>query len=273
MITKIEAVAPNGQILELPLEDSSGGYLVKEIGGLEPVKAQIVTSSFAQLNGEEYQSSRLERRDIALTLGLEPVYGVSTVSSLRNQLYKFFMPQTPTLLRFYEDYVHVANIAGRVETFDNNRFQQEPEIVIGIPCFDPDFISPEVVTFNGVTTSGLLAEEIGYQGTVDAGFLLRMSVDRPLGEFTIYNSTGDGVTLSLEIDYPWLAGDIVEISTVPGAKGAHMIRSGFRSSLLYAVNASSNYMKFMQGSNLFRVQAAGAAIPFSIQYKARYGGL
>ena len=99
MLTAVEAFTPQGENLFLPLQDSSGGYVVQDIDGLDPVNAQIVSSKFARLEGEQYQSSYREKRNILISLGLEPDYGAAlSVSQLRSRLYDFFMPKSPVRL-------------------------------------------------------------------------------------------------------------------------------------------------------------------------------
>ncbi len=56
MLIKVEARTSSGALLILPLDDVSSGYVVEEIEGLDPVKATLVSSSFAQADGEQYHT-------------------------------------------------------------------------------------------------------------------------------------------------------------------------------------------------------------------------
>src|SRR5437868_144697 len=95
MLLKALAVTNSrGSVLSLPLEDPSEGYIVREIKGLDPVKATLVSSSFANNDGEQFHSARRESRNIVVTLDLEPDYAVRGVKELRDQLLNFFMPKT-----------------------------------------------------------------------------------------------------------------------------------------------------------------------------------
>ena len=60
MLTRVEVRNDHGNLLNLSLQEILGGFIVEEIQGLDPVAATIVSSSFAQLDGEQYQSSRRE---------------------------------------------------------------------------------------------------------------------------------------------------------------------------------------------------------------------
>src|SRR3954470_19978896 len=103
MIYKVEVRSPQGDLLTLELDDISDGLLVKEIKGLDPVKATLVSSSFAQQDGSYYQSSRRENRNIGLVLGLVPDPAVSSVRAVRNGLYRYFMSESAVSLRFFDD--------------------------------------------------------------------------------------------------------------------------------------------------------------------------
>src|SRR5690242_8791578 len=128
MIVQVEATNSRGSVLELPIDDVLNGLVMQEIEGLDPVKATIVTSSFAQQDGVQYQSSRRDQRDIKLSIGLEPDYTVSTVRGLRSQLYRHFMPKSEVQLRFIDDDGLAVLISGRVETCEAPPFVEEPQM-------------------------------------------------------------------------------------------------------------------------------------------------
>lgn len=273
MLTMVEVYDAQGEVLALPLQDISAGYLVKDIDGLDPVKATIVSSTFAQLDGTEYQSSHRENRNIVLTLGIESYYGIASVRELRGKLYSFFMPKRYLTLRFYIDGVHFVDISGRVESFVTPLFSKEPEVVISVLCFNPDFVAPSSVVVDGSTKPGLTEQIISYPGSVETGFVFRLMLDRALSEFIFYNRPSSGDLMALEFVAPLSAGDVLEISTIPRAKRAYLTRSGSQSSILYGVSPASAWVKLFPGENNVRVLAEGVPIPFTIEYLAKYGGL
>lgn len=274
MITRVEVTTRQGNVLSLPLEEVSNGLLVEEIEGLDPVKATIVSSSFAGLNGEQYHSSKRERRDIKISLGLEPDETVlDTVGAVRRRAYGYFMPQTEVSLRFFSDDVPPVDITGMVESCETPHWAQEPTLVASINCFDPDFIDPTIVTVERATTSTLTEFEIDYDGTVESGLKFVLAVDRTMSEFTIYHNPPNQSLVSMDFAAPLLAGDELTISTVPGDKFATLKRLGVESPIMFGVSPQAKWLELTHGTNLFRVYATGAAVPFEIQYFNRYGGL
>lgn len=274
MLDTIEVRTAQGTLLALSLADVLSGLIVENVDGLDPVKATVVSSSFAGVDGTQYQSSRREDRNIVIRVGLEPDYVTTTVRDLRNRLYDFFMPKSPVDLRFYDSSGFAVDISGVVETCETALFTKEPAVDISIICFDPDFIQPSPLGgFSGMSTSGTTETLVTYEGTVETGVNFVLNVDRPLTEFTIYHRPPDGKLRTLDFAASMVAGDVLTISTVSGTKGATLTRAGSDSSILRGISPQSNWIELMRGDNYFRVYALGASIPFEITYVNRYGGL
>lgn len=273
MIEQVDVSNGQGAPLLLNLADSASGLLVEEIGGLGPVKATIVSSSFAGVDGEQNQSSRREGRDITFKIKLEPDYVSETVWDLRQRVYDFFMTKMKVSLRFHMSSGLYVDIAGIVETCEPDMFSEEPKMDVSVRCGKPDFIDPNGVTLEGLSTALTAVSDINYLGSVEAGIVLTLNVDRTLNEFTIYNTPPDGVLRQLDFSAPLEAGDVVTISTVQGSKYVTLTRGTTTSSLLYAISPQSSWIEFFKGINKFRLYAVGAAIPYTIQYTTKYGGL
>lgn len=273
MITSVEVRTNQGGLLQLPLQDPDGGYLVKSIDGLDPVKANIVSSSFASRDGEQYQSSKREKRNILLKLGYEPDYASQSVRTLRNALYGFFMPKSEVSLRFIDSDVPYVDISGRVETFDSPLFAKDPEATISLLCMNPDFYDPTVITFEGDTVANTDEELIDYEGTVNTGAIFELLVDREVNDFTIYHRPPDNSLRSLVFAYPLITDDIVRINSVPGQKAVTLIRGGNETSILYGVSPTSSWLTLEPGENHLRVYTEGDPIPYTIAYTNKFGGL
>ena len=276
MLEKVEVLTEQGVLLTLPLQDISQGYSVQNVDGLDPVKAIIVSSTFGQMDGEQYQSARREKRNIILTLGYEPDYVSGTMQDLRKKLYAFFMPKSRVLLRFFQTGEPVVQIYGRVESFDSPKFVKEPLAVISIINFDPDFYNPTPVLLTGNTTPSTIETTHSYPGSVETGILFRLMVNRAnLTEFTIYHRPPDDTLRSLDFATatPLQIGDVISISTIPGNKFVTLTRGGVDTSFLFGVSPQSNWISLFPGDNKLRIYTEGAGIPYQIEYTTKYGGL
>jgi hypothetical protein len=273
MLNAVEVRTGTGDLLSLSLQDVVSGYIVQEVQGLDPVKATLVSSSFANMDGEQFHSARREARNIVLKVGLEPDYVHETVQDLRRGLYDYFMPKALVNLRFVMSDGLVVDTQGRVESFETELFSKDPEVSISVICFDPDFFDATPVVLAGNTTSGTTETSIAYDGSVDTGVLLQLNVNRSVSSFTVYYRDPTGTLRSLDFSAALINGDIVKISTVTGTKYARKTTAGSETSALYAVSPQSYWLKLQPGANTIRVYATGAAIPYTLTYYNRYGGL
>ncbi len=274
MITRVEVRNKQGSLLSLQLDDDTDSFLVQDIDGLGPVKATLVSSSFAGLPGEQLNSKRRETRNIKFQLGLNPDPTVlETAEDVRFRLYAFFMPESDVSLRFYTDGDLTVDILGTIESCEPAIFTQTPAMDISIMCYAPDFFDPTVVHLTGNTTSGGTITPIVYDGHLETGVVFTLNVNRTLTEFTLYQISPNEDISTLEFAGALASGDVLVISTVPGSKGVTLTRSGVISSMLWAVSPLSTWLSLERGSNGFRAYATGAAIPYTLDYTKKYGAL
>lgn len=274
MLTKIEVFNGTSESLSLPLQDISAGYIVQDVQGLDPVKANIVSTPLAQLDISRRQASRRVNRNILIQLGYQPELASSTVELLRRKLYGYLMPKTMVTLRFHMDGVGFVDITGEVESCESPLFAAEPEVNVSILCFDPDFYalaSSEVV---GSTTATSGEAVFQYPGSSPAGYIFTLPVTRTLTGFTIYHTLPNNVQQIFEFEDGLSAGDVIVLTTVPGSKSIMRTRAGVEKSVLYGVTPESIWPQFSPGGNTVRVRASGSpTMPYSIDYVAKYGGL
>ena len=273
MLNQVEVLSSRGTLLTLPVGEDQNGFYVKDIKGLDPVSAEISSSSFGQLDGEVEQGARREKRNIVLTVGLEPDYVTRTISQMRRQLYTFFMPKSTVTLRFISDDMETVSIMGTIEDMDSELFVQDPEAVISIINVKPDFMSLIETTLPGATTAAAVDTALNYPGSVDTGFLFTLSVNRSIAGFVMNQTLPDSSQRTLEFQYPMVDGDILQLSTQAGNKFATLTRSGTVKSAIGGVSPQANWLQLAPGANLLRVNVAGDAIPFTLKYTSRYGGL
>lgn len=276
MLETVEVRNTAGTLLTLSLTDIDVGYMVEDIKGLDPVKAVLVSSSFAGMDGTQYKSSRREERNLLIKLALEPDFVIgNTVEELRHHLYNFFMTKAEVKLKFIMSSGLEVDIDGRVESCEAPPFSQEPEVDVSIICFEPDFVDRrppgQIVTGNTVSTTDETL--VDYEGTVETGIDFVLNVNRTVNEFTIYHRRPDGSVGTLNFAANLLNGDVLNISTVSGNKIITLNRGGTITSLLYGMSPQSDWIELQKGHNYIRVYAVGAPIPFVFGYFNRYGAL
>lgn len=287
MLDTIDVENYLGATLSLSLEDDSNGFSVQSVEGLEPVKATLASTTFANLDGEQYQSGRRETRNVIITLGLSPDYITWTPALLRQELYNFFMPKTEVTLTFNDDDGRTFVADGVVESFTSPLFVQEPTVQISIICYDPAFREAESTVINGTTVSDSdptdLYTPITYTGSIPTGILFTLTINvDTVGSFSILNYGPDGAVQTMQYTVNDLVnGDSVIINTNDGEKSVqHNVGAEITTSGLAAIDVYSDWIKLLPGTNNFQVYVPADPIsgenphvPYTIEYTTKYGGM
>lgn len=288
MLTKIEAREQTGLFGEsstpialsfLSEVISIDPLQIRNITGLGPVKSNISTFSYGVTRGESFNKAHIGKRNIVLTVGLNPNWVDQSIESLRALLYEYFMTGNKVILRFFSTHLPTAEITGYIESFETNIFSKDPEIQISIICPDPDFVaisSKEVVgniqLFN--TTS------IDYEGTAPTGFNLLLEANATNVTYT-GNITVKGVSrtkldqLVFSVSALNAAG-YVFVNTV--AMNKNIYQSDSQISLLKSIIEPSTWPQLYPGENTVSVNknVGGEPAPgqdWTLTYFERYGGL
>jgi hypothetical protein len=279
LITKVEVfgVRPAPALSLGGFMPSDDPVVLRNIDGLGPVKSDITTSDSGASRGETYQGSSTGKRNIVLTLGLNPDWATQTMSSLRQLLYRYFMTEQWCKLRFTSDEMPTTDIEGYVESFDPSMFSQDPEIQVSIINPRPDFIEIDATIYTGVVDDGTAQQVVDYDGSVSAGFELR--VDRSValpsytGPVSIQVENSDGIQI--------ITVDPVTIDTVQSYKMSSVQAQKRVQTEALADGAATNLLKrksgvwpeLQSGENLISVIADEPGQAWTLAFFNRYGGL
>lgn len=273
MLVRVDVQNAHGSTLQLPLYGDDNVYQVEDIEGLDPVEVNFTTIKYSDVDGTEFQTAVRDERNIVITLNFNPDYATTEVSTLRTNLYSYFMPKQPVKLTFHEDDGRIFEINGRVESHDSPRFVKDPTSTISILCFDPDFTSPSATTVVGTTTSTNVTTAIDYPGTTEVGFEFTLTAPRSISEIVFINTPYVGYTESLRFVIDMETDDILTLSTVVGDKSVFVRRAGIDLNRMSGVSPYSVWPRLWSGVNTLRVYVDGANIPYELKYFAKYGAL
>lgn len=282
MLTQVDVHVLRQSTLELPIVGAEAwvnAIQVRNITGLEPVSAAVNTTPYGSVDGESYAGSSVGKRNIVLTLGLNPNWANQTMSSLRHMLYKYFMPKQKVRLRFFSDTQDPCEIIGYVESCDPNIFSKDPEMLVSIICPLPDFVGISSITVEGVVNTNGVPVAIDYAGSVPVGFYLNI-VNSPgtpdfNGQFWARNVASELIQLGFS---GWVHGDRdIRLSTVSGEKYIHnyVFSQQRNDSILGTITQGSKWPVLEPGTNDFSVIsiAGGAGQTWELTYVPKYGGL
>lgn len=237
-------------------------YKVTNIEGLNPAAATINTSSNGIYDGSRFDSSKVNNRNIVITLVVE-----DPVETNRIALYNYVKPKR--YIRFYyKNDIRDVYIDGRVETCEVNPFSQKTTVQISIICPQPYFydVNTDIISFSGtinlfefpfsipvegVPFSEILTNQmksVSNIGDIETGLIFEIEATGNIVEPTIYNiDTLERMTLNEEL----LAGDKLTIDTRNRNKSIKLERDGITTNLINKMSRDSTWLNVAMGVNTF----------------------
>ena len=282
MLTELKAYSSWRSAPTLPLSDGGRAETdliqIRNISGLDPVKAAVNTTPFGSVDGASYVGSSVLSRNIVLTLHPNPDWDDWTFESLRRLVYSYFMPKRPTRLVFYSDDIVPVEISGIVESVSVNSFSKDLEIQVSIICPDPYFtaLDPTVITGQTVRSGGgvIIAP---YNGSVEAGMVIKVSQTSGATPTDIAVQIGDPIVTYFAVAAVVNGNMYFEMSSVPMQKFVQNINigSGVITNLLSRVHVQegSLWPTFQPGDNEFSVITDAGVQDWELTYFERFGGL
>jgi len=301
MIDSIKVTNPLGESITMELGfPEKSGFLIRRIEGLGPSKATIGTTELSYVDGSVFNSSRVNSRNIVLTLGfLEN----PDIEATRLKSYQFF-PIKKRIKMEVKTTTREAYTYGYIESNEPDIFSKEERAVISILCPEAYFyenndlvteFSTVVPVFefpfsNESTTLKLLefgdiaiqtSKNIYYTGDSPVGVVFNIHAIGSVNDLSILKvSTGETIAFSsasiIAITGADIsAGDDIILSTVVGDKFARLIRSGITYNILNSIGQYPDWFQIERGDNLFTYSADTGVdnLQFTIVSKIAYEGV
>lgn len=236
-------------------------YYVRSIQGLTPPSTVINTSVSGSYDGFFYNSSRLEQRNIVITLGLR-----GKVEENRQLLYSIF-PLKKECEIYFKNQNRNLKIKGYVESIEGDIFVQREEIQISIICLNPYFegisaiegsmekviplfefpfsISEPIPFGNIMKESTCNLDNIG---DVECGCIFTVRFHQETSEFKITNKVTHEYMFFKKMLF--VEDDIVTINTNYGNMRAVLLRMDTEINLLPYLENGSSWIKLTTGLNI-----------------------
>lgn len=272
-----------GERLELT---NNRNFDVLEVTGTNPPAAAINTVNVAGMDGSRFNSSRVERRNIVITLSIH-----HPIETNRLTLYNFFRVKRWVKI-YYQNSHRDVYIAGYVESFENNPWAQKQQPQISIICPNPFWQStadttvkfsnsnalfefPFSIPSPGIEFSALnyLTTAVINAGEIETGGIIRFyAAANQIVNPKFYNRTTNkffGLTLDMN------AGDLITINTQTGEKSVMLLRSGAATSQLHNMTSGSSWLTFEPGENevSFDADEGAANLEVSLTIIQKYEGV
>lgn len=281
MIKWVEITNYVGETLHLELTEAEPkhGLIIKNITGLGPPKAQINTTPVVTIDGDVFNCSRLDKRNIVMTLIFT---FADIIEDARLRTYKFFAIKRPLKFHIKTDN-RDAYIYGYVESNEPNIFSKQEEAVISIICDYPYFkasrgiqdinffgIEPKFefvyenasltdkLTEFGVYIDNAYVKEFTYLGDADVGMEMIFDSVGYWKNVIVYNiDTGEHMKIDTEkIENisgigTIQKGDSIILNTNPGKKSLFFKRMGIEYNVFNALEKGTDWLIVRKGINRF----------------------
>lgn len=285
--------------LELGFPEKSG-FLIQEISGLGPVKADINVSELSSIDGSIYNSARLPSRNIVFKLVL---LESPTIEDTRQKSYKYF-PIKKRVRLLIETTNRTAEIFGYVESNEPIIFSRQETTQISIVCPNPYFYSEgkQITSFTGfekvfsfpfsneslsdklLIMGNILKNQMQtvlYEGDSEIGFNIEIHAVGTAKHVMIYNvNTLENMKIDTDklialTGQPIIMGDSIFISTIKGDKSIQLLREGVYYNIINCLDRDATWMFLRKGDNVFAFDAeeGGANLYFRIINQVIYQGI
>lgn len=302
MINSLKITNHLGDTVTIDLRNpEKSGFLIRDISGLDPVKATVNMTSMVSNDGALYNSARLNTRNIVLSIAFSDADG--DIEKNRRKSYRFFPIKQPVFLQFDTD-GRVCETYGYVESNQIDIFSKQQGSDISIICPDPYFYSVAQSTTvfsnlegkfefpfsNESLTENLLVmgeqqldttKPIFYAGDAPVGIVIYVHAMGSVTNLTIFNlSTNEKMAINSErleeiVGSGITEGDDIIISTMSGNKFVIFQRDGTQYNILNSVDKNPDWFKLSRGNNIFAYTADTGLtnLQFRIVSQVAYEGI
>ena len=283
-----------GESLELGVHSLYHCNVSKDVTGLSDVNNTIYSSNSMGQHGDSYIGQRIEPREIAAT-GHINTKDKAQAYNLRRKALRILNPELQGQLTYiYGDFKRVIDC--KVDA--SPEFYKKAVLIqfdFSFKCLNP-FWREENETKEDLA-SWVAAWEFpceieqdndesmifGYreesvivdcynEGDVSTGMRIKFTA---LGEVTNPVLLNVDTQEFIQINTTMQTGDVIEITTEYGNKGATLTRNGEKSDYFRYIDVDSTFMQLEIGDNIFRYDAEGGvnSLEVSIFYNAKYLGV
>ena len=273
---------------QIVFNELGGAFQITDIQGLNPPSADINTNDVALIDGQTFNSAKLQMRTINLAFAID-----YEAERARMEVYRTVHSKKPIRLYYQSEYRDVY-IDGYVQAVDISYFEMKQictvsilcpqpylkaaqemidEVTAVVPMFHFPFAStadPELVFSVFDATSHKLIEN---DSGIDTGMVIEWQAIFQVTNPKLYNfDTGEFIGLNMSLQ----KGDKVTISTAPGNKTVTLLRNGVESNIFNALMKGSTWLELRPGINDFYMEIRTGNltnITTTIKYQLNYEGV
>lgn len=266
----------------LTFNELDGQFRIKEIEGLGPVTADVITDQLALRDGAIYNTARLRTRQLNVAFVI-----LSNPEEGRLKAYRVLAPRAPLQIRYVSESLDVYAI-GYIESVPVQHFAMINTLTASIICPDPywsgmqeminemDTIEPRFhFEFYSKVTPSLVFGSVDQLATIyipnPSGIETGLTIEMYFRDVTSYPQIYDVDTQAkIWFDLTTQAGDLITITTYTGRKTAMLTRGGVTTNILDKVIQGSTWLQLgPRGSMFGKTYEVGSSGDFDVTFYHR----
>ena len=265
-----------------------GAFTITEIDGLNPPDATINTSQIAMLDGEKFNSAKVNMRTIEIAFAIE-----KDAERNRIEVYRVVKPKKAITVYYVSDLRDVY-INGYIQSVEIGYFEQKQICTVSILCPFPYWQQAQAVInelsqiidmfhFPFSSTSepqivfgyldNLSSVDIENAGDLDTGLIFELYARAQVSNPKIY----DYLTQEfIGLNFTMQAADLVTINTNAGQKSVKLLRDGATTNIFNTLMKNSTWLQLPAngGTYTFMVGSGNATdLNVTIKHSTLYEGV
>lgn len=247
----------------LEFNELHGPYTIEEIDGLGPAPATINTSEVGLLDGQQFNSSKVQMRTLSVAFAIE-----DNAAENRIAAYKVCRPKHK-IRAYYVSETRNVYIDGYVQSVEVGYFDVKQVCTVTILCPYPYWQAAQAIIDE--MSSVLPSFHFAFAST-DAKELIFGVID-PLASISVPNNgeAETGMTIELQaygeivnpkvidyetgdfigVDFTMQAGDLITITTQAGEKGVTLLRDGVTTNIFNSLMRGITWLQLPFGGGVY----------------------
>lgn len=273
---------------QLIFNQLGGRFQITDIQGLNPPSADINTSEAALIDGEIFNSSKLQMRTVNLAFAID-----YDAERSRMEVYRVIHSKKPIRIYYKSEYRDIY-IDGYVQEVDFSYFEKKQictvtiicpqpylkaveeiieELTAVLPLFHFPFASTETpeLVFGALDTEA--RKTVENESELSVGLIIQFKAIRTVSNPKIYNyETREVFGLNGTLQ----AGDLITVDTSMGEKTITLLRDGIESNAFNMLDKGSTWLQLYPGINEFYIEVSSGFLTdlyVTIKYRNNYEGV
>lgn len=274
---------------QITFNELGGAYTIEQIQGLNPAPATINTSEVALLDGQHYNSSKLQMRTLSIAFAIE-----RDVAESRIYAYKVCRPKHK-IRAYYVSETRDVYIDGYVESVEVTYFDMVQVCTVIILCPMPYWRVAQAIVnemsnvtplFHFPFASTDTPNELVF-GSIDPLASVRVPNDGEaetglIIEFNAFGTVTNPKVIDYEtnefigVNYTMQAGDLITINTQAGEKSVTLLRDGVTTNIFNTLMQGITWLQLPFGGGVYAHDATAdemGALVINISHYDLYEGV